>query len=81
MQEMKCVPSCTYNKYVAREIFDANFDPLVYRYGPDADDGANFDVLIFIILLFDWKSDLIQVKICFDYYCYFSNPLCLPFLM
>jgi len=43
MNEMKCVPSCTYNKYVAREIFDANFDPLVYRYGPDADDGANFD--------------------------------------
>ena len=51
MNEMKCVPSCTYNKYVAREIFDANFDPLVYRYGPDADDGANFDVLIEILSL------------------------------
>jgi len=43
MLEMKCVPSCTYNKYVVRQVFDASFDPLVYRFGPDAYDGANFD--------------------------------------
>ena len=55
MQEMKCVPNCAYNKYVVRQVFDASFDPLVYSFGPDTYDGANFDVFQFTILIISYQ--------------------------
>ena len=42
MKEWRCVPSCTYNKYVVREIFESNFDSVAYH-GKEH-DGANFEV-------------------------------------
>ena len=44
MKEMQCTPSCHFNKYIVREMFSATFDTLVYQYGEDAYDGANFEV-------------------------------------
>ena len=44
MKEMRCIPSCTYNKYIVREWYDSNFDMLAYQFGDDQRDGANFEV-------------------------------------
>ena len=52
MKEMKCIPSCTYNKYIVREWYDSNFDMLAYQFGDDQRDGANFEVSIILFLLF-----------------------------
>ena len=46
-KKWKCVPSCTYNKYVVREVFESNFDSQLYH-GVEH-DGANFEVVLFSI--------------------------------
>ena len=44
MKEMQCVPSCTYNKYIIKQIFEASFDMLVYQMGEGTQDNATFEV-------------------------------------
>ena len=46
MKEWQCVPSCTYNKYVVREIFESNFDSVAYH--GQEHDGANFEVNFYV---------------------------------
>ena len=48
MKEMRCIPSCTYDKYIVREWYDSNFDMLAYQFGDDQRDGANFEVSIIL---------------------------------
>ena len=49
MKKWQCVPSCTYNKFIVREVFESNFDSEVYA--GEEYDGANFQVSFVLFLL------------------------------
>ena len=72
MKEMRCIPSCTYNKYIVREWYDSNFDMLAYQFGDDQRDGANFEVSTTL----SQQKLLINIdKICKQYHIVYINSI------
>ena len=71
MKEMRCIPSCTYDKYIVRKWYDSNFDMLAYQFGDDQRDGANFEVsmilsqqeILIIIDITDAVKDIISLAL------------------